>query len=204
MVDNEIRTIPPYAALRHAAPPELRARVMATVRVHAAPLVLMTFYRRVMPVLVSFILGVVLTLYAQITPTPDRLADEVVANHVRSLMGQHLVDVVSSDQHTVKPWFNGKIDFAPTVKDFAAQGFPLLGGRLDYLDKHTVAALAYQHAKHTINVFILPDARDDTAPKQLSQRGYHLIYARKNHMAYWLVSDMNAQDLQSLASLVVQ
>ncbi len=196
---------PKYAALRHTAPPELHDRVMAAVRQEASmPPVFMIFYRRFAPMLASFILGIALTFYVQTIPATDRVANEVVANHVRSLMAQHLTDVVSSDQHTVKPWFNGKIDFAPTVKDFASQGFALLGGRLDYLDNHTVAALSYQHAKHIINVFIAPDAGDDTALKHLSLRGYNLIYTRKSHMAYWLVSDLNAQDLQTLTALVVQ
>jgi len=205
MTIDKTEITPKYTALRHTAPPELHDRVMAAVHQEASrPPVFVIFYQRVMPVLASFILGIALTFYVQIMPATDRVADEVVANHVRSLMGQHLVDVVSSDQHTVKPWFNGKIDFAPTVKDYATQNFALLGGRLDYLDNHTVAALSYQHAKHIINVFIMPDAGDDAGPKHFSQRGYNLIYARKNHMVYWLVSDLNAQDLQILATLVMQ
>jgi len=204
MVDNQIE--PSLAALlRHSAPPELRVRVMSAVQQEVStPPVFLIFYRRFVPVLASFILGIALTFYVQTMPATDHMADEVVANHVRSLMPGHLTDVVSSDQHTVKPWFNGKIDFGPTVKDFATQGFTLLGGRLDYLDHHTVAALSYQHAKHIINVFIAPDSGDDTPSKSINQRGYNLIYARKNHMAYWLVSDLNIQDLQILAMLVVQ
>ncbi|HEY1489511.1 MAG TPA: anti-sigma factor, partial [Verrucomicrobiae bacterium] len=109
----------------------------------------------------------------------DQLLDQVVAGHVRSLQVEHLTDVVSSDQHTVKPWFDGKIDFAPDVKDFAAQGFSLVGGRLDYLNGRTVAALVYRHNKHFINVFVWP-AADAMKPQTEMLRGYYIINCATN------------------------
>jgi anti-sigma factor (TIGR02949 family) len=125
------------------------------------------------------------------------LATEVVSSHVRSMMASHLTDVTSTDQHTVKPWFDGKLDFAPPVTDLAAQGFPLLGGRLDYLGGHTVAALVYGRRKHVINLFLWPRNGDRPA-REVTLRGYHTVHGAKNGMEYWAVSDVNAQDLEAL------
>lgn len=133
----------------------------------------------------------------------DRLADEAISNHVRSLMPGHLMDVASTDQHTVKPWFNGKIDFAPEVKDFAAEGFPLVGGRLDYLNGQTVAALVYHRNQHTINVFVWP-AKSTAADTTQDRRGYSVINRTINGLHYCIVSDLNAKDLTEFAALLVQ
>ena len=106
----------------------------------------------------------------------NAIVDQVVANHVRSLLAVQLVDVVSSNQHTVKPWFDGKIDFAPEVRDLSANGFPLVGGRLDYLDGKTVAALVYQRNKHPINFFITPEPTSrSTSPTVVTRRGYYVF-----------------------------
>lgn len=133
----------------------------------------------------------------------DRLADEAISDHVRSLMAGHLMDVVSTDQHTVKPWFNGKVDFAPEVKDFAAQGFPLVGGRLDYLDGQTVAALVYQRNKHTINAFVWP-VKTATPASLQERRGYTVINRDLNGLHYCMVSDLNGKELQEFADLFAQ
>ena len=125
------------------------------------------------------------------------MATEVVSSHVRSMMASHLTDVTSTDQHTVKPWFDGKLDFAPPVTDLAAQGFPLLGGRLDYLGGHPVAALVYGRRKHVINLFVWPESGDRPA-REVTLRGYHTVHGVKNGMEYWAVSDVNAQDLEAL------
>ena len=134
--------------------------------------------------------------------TDNLLAQEVVSSHIRSMMLNHLVDVPSSDQHTVKPWFNGKLDFAPEVKDFADQGFPLAGGRLDYIDNRTVAALVYQRRKHSINLFIWPSPGAPINPQQFSVNGYHIIHWTKSGASYWAVSDVNSTDLSEFAELV--
>jgi anti-sigma factor RsiW len=137
------------------------------------------------------------------TPRTDAIVDQVVANHVRSLLATHLVDVVSSDQHTVKPWFDSKIDFAPEVHDLSANGFPLLGGRLDYLDGKTVAALVYQRNKHPINLFITPEPTSrSTSPEVMNRRGYNVFSWTNNGTNYWAVSDLNQAELSEFTELV--
>jgi len=137
------------------------------------------------------------------TSMEDRLSQEIVSSHVRSLMASHLIDVVSADPHTVKPWFNGKLPFSPPVPDPAAQGFPLIGGRLDYVENHPVAALVYQHRKHFINLFIWPSTRtSSTAKEPRTQQGYNTIHWNQGGMEYWSVSDMNQGDLGDFVQLV--
>jgi anti-sigma factor RsiW len=132
----------------------------------------------------------------------NTIADQVIGNHVRSLLATHLVDVASSDQHTVKPWFDGKIDFAPTVRDLSSDGFPLTGGRLDYLDGKTVAALVYHRNKHPINLFIAPAAANhDTAPELITRRGYNVFHWAHGEMEYWAISDLNQTELRQFADL---
>jgi len=135
----------------------------------------------------------------------DPLLEEAVSSHVRSLMAEHLMDVASTDQHTVKPWFNGKLDFAPEVKDFTAEGFPLIGGRLDYLDHQVVAALVYRHGKHVINVFVWPQTGSGSKPAQAENlRGYSVINCNVGGLRYCLVSDLNAKELNDLADLLIK
>jgi anti-sigma factor RsiW len=128
------------------------------------------------------------------------MADQVVSGHVRAMMGAHLFDVRSTDQHTVKPWFLGKLDFAPPVEDLAAQGFPLTGGRLDYLAGRPVAALVYQRRQHTINLFVWP-ASEGTAPIDArSIRGFQIQHWTRSGMAFWAVSDLNGAELKEFAA----
>ena len=137
------------------------------------------------------------------TSQEKAIVDQVVANHVRSLLATHLVDVASSDQHTVKPWFDGKVDFAPDVHDFSMSGFPLVGGRLDYLDGNTAVALVYQRNKHPINVFILPaSGTRDSSPVSSMHRGYHVWSWTEREMKHWAVSDLNETELRQLVSLI--
>jgi mycothiol system anti-sigma-R factor len=132
-------------------------------------------------------------------PTSDQfLATQLIASHVRSLMADHLTDVASSDQHTVKPWLDTKLDFAPPVVDLSSEGFPLIGGRLDYLDNRPVAALVYGRRKHFINLFVWPAASDEAkTPKTITREGYQLLHWADSDFNYWAVSDISDGELQT-------
>jgi anti-sigma factor RsiW len=131
------------------------------------------------------------------------LAEEVVSDHARSLMPGNLLGFVSTEQHRVKPWFNDKVEFSPTVKDLKDEGFPLKGGRLEYLDKRRVAVLIYGRREHIINVFVWPAATDaDTTPESLSRQGYHLLHWNQGGLTYWAVSDLNERELAEFVELI--
>ena len=133
----------------------------------------------------------------------DMLAQEIISSHVRSLMANHLTDVPSSDQHTVKPWFDGKLDFSPPVTDLAAKGFTLIGGRLDYVGNKPVAALVYQRRKHFINLYVWMSASSESpSPKTWTRQGYNLVRWTRSDMRYWAVSDIGITELEEFSELL--
>lgn len=211
--DDELGPLIRRHAVRHAPPAGLAERIAQSVRSEAgaaaAPAAAVPGRHGVWRGLAWFgtgaatAWGLALVLLATPVPPQDALGEAVTANHVRSLMAAHLADVASSDQHTVKPWFAGKLDFSPPVVDLASDGFPLAGGRLDYLDGRTVAALVYRSGPHVINLFVWPAADAKVQPPAFSTRqGYQLAHWAEGGMQAWAVSDLNAAELRKFASLM--
>jgi len=198
------------SSLYHSAPARLEKQIRSSLRREAESEVgRRLFGWRWLPVgamALILLLGFVLWRAAPgLRPAGDEiLAQEMVSNHVRSLqLESHRTDVISSDQHTVKPWFDGKLDFAPPVKDFSSQGFPLLGGRLEYLNNRAVAALIYQRRKHFINLYIWPAEQSNaTTEVATTRQGYNLLHWTNSGMNYWAVSDLNGVELHEFARLV--
>lgn len=131
----------------------------------------------------------------------EMLAEQVVAGHARSVVSARLVDVASSDQHTVKPWLSSKLDFSPPVTDLTGVGFPLVGGRVDYLDNRTVAALVYRHRQHVIDLFVWPEAKAarDRPLQAHSRQGYNSLRWTEGGMNFWAISDLNPADMKAFA-----
>jgi anti-sigma factor (TIGR02949 family) len=182
-----VRAVPYYEA-----PDRLRARVSAQLRRTRPARRVLTWAAAAVLVLS---VGGGISLVRSASTRSDAAIDDVVNGHVRSLMAEHLFDVRSTDQHTVKPWFLGKLDFSPPVVDLASVGFPLVGGRLDYVAGRPVAALVYQRQKHTINLFVCPASDATTTVRARAVRGFHLHHWTRDGMSFWAVSDLNDVEL---------
>ncbi len=193
-------------ALYYRAPAKLAGSIRSSIRTadkeSYAP-------RRVSLVWASLAAAVVVAVAALfwfgIRPAlaPDNtFADQVLSSHVRSMMASHLVDVASSDQHTVKPWFDGKLDFSPDVQDLSSAGFPLVGGRLDYIDNRPVAALVYKRRLHIINLFIWPSTEALAAAQSQTLQGYHIVEWTRSGMSYWAISDLSLDELEQFVHLI--
>jgi anti-sigma factor (TIGR02949 family) len=183
-----VRTAPYFAA-----PDRLRAQVLARA---TRPRLMRRAIAWAAAAVLTVSVGGGISVLRLSSAQGDAIAAEAVNSHVRSLMSNHLFDVQSTDQHTVKPWFQGRLDFSPPVVDLASIGFPLVGGRLDFLRGRPVAALVYQRQRHTINVFVSPDedAAFDRASVR-SVRGYHVHHWIRGGMSFWAVSDLNDTEL---------
>ena len=197
-------------SLRYQAPVDLRKRITASLH-ELEPAESEPFFGgwlswRWTPVFATaaLLLAVVMTAIVAIRPGgngDDLVADEVVSAHIRSMMVSHLMDVPSTDQHTVKPWFDGKLDFAPPVVDLAQQNLTLIGGRLDYAGGRPVAALVYQRRQHIINLFVSPAQNaPNQANKTSVRQGFNLIHWTRSGMTFWAVSDLNMSELQEFAN----
>jgi mycothiol system anti-sigma-R factor len=197
------------AQLYEKAPPQLRQKILARMR-PVEPISISSRRRPVIAEWLAVAAVLLLLLYSGWRLIPGlsgknnqaALVAQIVDAHVRSLQPGHLTDVISTDQHTVKPWFDGRVDFAPPVQDFANDGFPLQGGRLDVVGGRTVAALVYGRRKHFVSVFIWPTTEKDDAPRTGSQQGYNWINWRKNGMEFYAVTDAAAPDLTQLQALL--
>ena len=190
-------------ATYHRAPADLSRRIRAVLDVRpqttpARARARWTWLGASASLVTAGVLAGVLTLQFLQIPGVEPLAEQVLDAHSRSLLASHITDVASSDQHTVKPWFNGKLDFSPPVRDLTSTGFPLVGGRLDYLNGRVVAALIYRHRQHFINLFVWPaSGQAQVAPERIELRGYHLIRWSQEGMSFWAVSDLNAEELEA-------
>jgi anti-sigma factor RsiW len=199
-------------SLYYHAPEKLKKRIQSSLRKEAkSELLPRGFNWRWLPVAASLTFMVLIGVVAwKLVPrslqssSDELLAQEVTSDHVRSLqMPAHLIDVLSSDQHTVKPWFDGKVDFAPPVKDFASRDFRLYGGRLEYLNNRSVATLVYQRRLHFISLYIWPaEQAGSTGEVTVQRQGYNLIHWTGSGMNFWAISDLNSVELHEFARLV--
>jgi len=205
--DDSLSALIRREATRHAPPAGLAERIAADLRAATpsaaatTPALRTRARRRWFDAALVFGAGAATAwlLLASVTlpGAADRLGDEIAGSHVRSLMAAHLTDVASSDRHTVKPWFAGKLDFSPPVHDLAAQGYALTGGRLDVIGGRPVAALVYREREHVINLFVWPAPAG--APSTQTRQGFSLAAWTQGGMQFWAVSDASPQDLQGFA-----
>jgi anti-sigma factor RsiW len=190
----------------HRAPPGLAARIGAALPREETPRVARPWFR--MPAfslagtgLAGALAGVALTLLVMRAPNDPTTA--LIDSHIRSLQAEHLTDVLTSDQHTVKPWLSSRLDVSPPVLDLRDKGFPLVGGRQDYVDGHPAAVVVYQRAKHVINLFAWASpGQPDQSFREATRQGFNIVTWRRAGITYWAVSDVEADQLATFAKLV--
>jgi anti-sigma factor RsiW len=188
----------------HAAPAALRRRLAAPPRPRpwsgAATAVrrLLGWRPMAASLAMASVLAVALNLAWVRSTQTDRVQDDVIASHVRSTLGQRLVDVASSDRHTVKPWLSSKLDFSPPVTELSLPGSVFLGGRVDYVDGRPVAALAYQQGRHVVNAFVWPSEGQDRAAVFAAERGFQIAHWTHSGMNHWVISDLGRDEFTTV------
>jgi len=193
---------------RFTASPFLKTRILAALREEKSAPAATPWWKHFSPAWTysawagAAALLIILALGVFSAPTLPVLAQEAVANHVRSLQVNHLMDVASTDQHTVKPWFAGKLNYSPPVVDLSPSGYPLIGGRLDVLDHRTVAAIIYQRRKHYINLFIWPSDTASLHGRFYDQNGYHVLGWTQSGMNYLAVSELGEKELREFVGMI--
>jgi anti-sigma factor RsiW len=182
--------------LRYAAPAALRARIEAALPQARQPSRRAVLRGFAMGSAVSALAATGLVAIVLRQDDQQRILSEVVSAHLRSLQAGHLTDVISTDQHTVKPWFNGKLDVAPPVIDLTAQGFTLIGGRLDYVDARAIGAVVYRRRQHVINLFVAQTASPEHRPPRTeTMQGFNCRRWSNRGLNFWAVSDLGADEL---------
>jgi anti-sigma factor RsiW len=192
---GEMRKAVSNADLHYAAPPKLRQRIEAALPPTRTPNRRSVLKGFAMGSAVSALAATGLVAIVLRNDDEQRILSEVVSAHLRSLQAGHLTDVLSTDQHTVKPWFNGRLDVAPPVIDLTAQGFTLIGGRLDYVDGRALGAVVYKRRSHVINLFVAQGANAEHRAKTETVQGFNIRRWSERGLNYWAVSDLSADEL---------
>jgi len=194
-----LRDVLRSGGLSYRTPPELEPRIRKSLRSDRR---IFSNWRLLGAVAAAILLSTTVGIRFMQLKTSDGLEDAAISSHVRAMITGHTTDVVSTDRHTVKPWFNGRIDFSPPVNDLAPQGFPLAGGRVDYLGGRSVAALVYQRRKHVIDLFIWPAKTGQASGEEA--RGYNVIRWSHGGMYFVAVSDLNKTELEQFKNLLIR
>ena len=204
---GSLRSLIKEGAPYYAASDRLRAGIRARISprtVGSPSRVSARWWSSLRPAMLVAATAAVTWMVALQVHSPSRnelLAGEIIASHARSTLTGHVTDVASSERHTVKPWLASKLDFSPPVVDLSAEGFPLVGGRVDYLDKRPVSVLVYRRRQHVINLFIWPasEPRNSPVAPALSKQGFQVVHWTNGDMTFWAISDLNARELTSFA-----
>ena len=187
--------------MRHRAPDVLKARIRGAIVEASTPRVVRRadrmWWRQAAAAIVIAVASSAVTMVGMNRATSARATDELLASHVRSLQPGHLTDVVSTNQHQVKPWFNGRVDVSPAVPNLDSLGFPLVGGRTDYVAGRAVPVVVYGRRQHMINVYAWPSSSQTAKPNEASKQGYHVVRWTSVCVDYSAISDLNAAELRT-------